>query len=868
MCMNAHKMCLTIGMILAGTFLLDWLTPLGSQDFLLYIVPIVLTAWLDRPTSAYTVAALATGLVAVGLVVSPPGIQPEVAAMNRSLSAAVFWMTAFLVIRSRIVMRERDAQHLAAIVRSSPDAILSQNLDGAITSWNVAAEQMLGYPALEVVGQPIDRLLFPERQGPQLDMLRRIREGAAVERQETTWRRKDGQPIDVLLSGSPLRDQAGKISGLSIIAHDITALKQAMAQLSEQDARLSLVVSATKTGVWDWDLRTNGMYYSPYWKESLGYAPDELTDSPVEWETRLHPDDRERAFALVRAFLDGEIPTYTLDHRLRHRDGSYRCIRTQALLRRDEQGVPIRMTGSHVDITEQKQAEHALRQSEERFRRYFELGLIGMAMTSLDKHWIEFNDQLCTIFGYSREELRQLTWADLTFPADLEVDVAQFQRVLEGTINAYSIEKRFVHKSGTLIYAVISANAVRREDGSIEYFVALVHDITQWRRTEAWLKQSEITLQTFFDSSPIMMGVVQVLTEDILHLSDNRATAEFFGLAPQDLRGRTARQLGASQAVVELWLSHYRRCAQTGRPVHFEYEHGIQRGTVQEMRALAVTVAFLGIGPDGLARCSYVAEDVTERRRTETLLRQAHGLLERRVLERTGELANATQRARTLAQRLYDVQEAERRRVAQDLHDEIGQALTVLKMNLQQVERERVGPTTGVGLRESIGISDQLLARVRDLALDLRPSLLDDLGLVPALRWYVTRQAERMGWDLEVVLPEEPPALTAPRSIACFRVVQEALTNVARHAVAHRVAVKLTVEAERIRVVVQDDGCGFDLEANRALAYQGRSLGLIGMEERISLVGGTLTVESVVRQGTTVEFSMPVVGSEQEPGEP
>lgn len=730
--MNARKVHTLIGLILAGTLLLDGLTPLGSQDFLLYVVPILLTAWLDRPNSAYVAAALTTGLVVVGAILSPPGIPMAVAIVNRGLTVVVFWITAFLVIRSRIVARERGAQHLAAIVRSSAEAILSQNLEGAVTSWNAAAERMLGYSAIEMVGRPIDRLLVSERREQDLGILRRIRQGTAIERHETTWCRKDGRLIDVLLSGSPLRDQAGATLGSSIIVYDMTPLKQALERVREQETRLNLVVSATQTGVWDWNLRTNGMYYSPYWKESLGYAPDDVMNSPAEWETRLHPDDRERAFALVRAFLAGEIPAYELEYRLRHRDGMYRWIHTKAVLMRDEQGAPIRMTGSHVDITERKRAEQALRQSEERFRRYFELGLIGMAMTSLDKHWIEFNDQLCTIFGYSRDELAQLTWADLTYPEDLDADVAQFQRVLDGEINGYSIEKRFIHKAGRLVHTVISGSAVRREDGSIDYFVVLVHDIT-------------------------------------------------------------------------------------------------------------------------------------ERRRAEELLRQAHDLLERRVSERTGELVSATQRARTLAQRLYDVQEAERRQVAQDLHDEIGQALTALKLNLQQVEREHFGSAPGVELQESIGISDQLLGRVRSLALDLRPSLLDDLGLVPALRWYTTRQAERIGWDLHLDLPEGRPALTAPRSIACFRVVQEALTNVARHAGAKAVSVRLTVQEEQIRVVVQDDGCGFDIGAMRASAQQGRSMGLIGMEERISLVGGTLVVESLPRQGTKVDFSIPVVESQQEP---
>lgn len=239
-------------------------------------------------------------------------------------------------------------------------------------------------------------------------------------------------------------------------------------------------------------------------------------------------------------------------------------------------------------------------------------------------------------------------------------------------------------------------------------------------------------------------------------------------------------------------------------------------------------------------------------------------MLELRVAERTAELGNATVRARTLAQRLFDVQEAERRAVAQDLHDEIGQMLTALKLNLQQIQRDERDPRSSRELVESIEISDQLLARIRSLALDLRPSLLDDLGLVPALRWYATRQAERAGWKLQLHLDEAPLILTGSRNMACFRVVQEAMVNTARHAKAKSVSLSLAISSEQIRVVVQDDGCGFDVSAMRVRALQGLSMGLLGMEERVSLAGGTLRIQSAAGRGTSLVFSVPLTEPQQE----
>lgn len=159
------------------------------------------------------------------------------------------------------------------------------------------------------------------------------------------------------------------------------------------------------------------------------------------------------------------------------------------VLMTDDQGHPSHLANVITDLSSYKEMEEQRFSAESRFRRYFEMSLIGMAVTSLDKNWIEVNDRLCEILGYPREELTQLTWEEITHPDDIASDVAQFERVLAGEIDGYEMDKRFIRKEGRIIHATISAKCVRNEVGNIEYFVAFVQDITDRKRAESELMQ-------------------------------------------------------------------------------------------------------------------------------------------------------------------------------------------------------------------------------------------------------------------------------------------------------------------------------------------------------------------------------------------
>jgi len=235
----------------------------------------------------------------------------------------------------------------------------------------------------------------------------------------------------------------------------------------------------------------------------------------------------------------------------------------------------------------------------------------------------------------------------------------------------------------------------------------------------------------------------------------------------------------------------------------------------------------------------------------EALIR-TRGLAESRAREL--EEANVELRHALVSRRLLAAQETERRRIARVLHEEVGQLLTAVRLNLQR--------TTDRGdsavIKDSIGLVDDALKYVRDLSVELRPVVLDDLGLADAVSWYANRQAERAGYDVVVDQELGEGRLPEPIETAGFRIVQQALTNIARHADAKHVRINLSRQPGRVELSVADDGIGFDVRDARTRSQAGASLGLVDMTELAHMAGGVLTITSAEGKGSTVrvQFSL------------
>jgi PAS domain S-box-containing protein len=472
----------------------------------------------------------------------------------------------------------------------------------------------------------------------------------------------------------------------------------------------------------------------------------------------------------------------------------------------------------------------------EQFRRAIVDAPIPAIIFAEDGEILLINQAWTEISGYSAGELR-------TIPDWTERAYGWRRFEIEQIINElFSIDRRVdeadfeirVSDGSTRVWCFSSAPLGRLPDGR-RLVLSMARDVTDRSRAEEALRASEVQFRTLVETAP-----------EGIFIQTNRRFAYANPAAVALIGARDASEL-IGQPVLDRFHEDDR-----------EAVDGRMR-LLNEARVPVVAREEHICRPDG----STILVEVSA---TPFHYQGAHGALVfmrdislRKLAEHA--LSQTSEQLRELSRRLMEVQEAERRLLARELHDEIGQALTAIKLDLRTA---RLRPETlGDRLDDATGLLDRTLAQVRDMALDLRPSILDDLGLVAALGWYVDRFNERSGLSGHFACRSPGIRVDPTVATACFRGVQEAMTNLAKHSGARHFSVELEEGPGGISLVVRDDGSGFDPDALPI----GRSVGLSGMRERVEQAGGRLTISSELGAGTEVRLTFPASEAVAERGD-
>ncbi len=606
---------------------------------------------------------------------------------------------------------------------------------------------------------------------------------------------------------------------------------------------------------------------------ALGYSRTELLGLGV-------PDiDAHYSAEELLAVQDRGVAEGTVRHETRHRrrDGSTFPVEIQSSSF-EFQGQSLGVAFVR-DISERKASEEALRSSEERMRLFFERQLVGMAITSPEKGWLRVNQKICDMLGYTADELFKLSWADVTHSDDLPADVAQFKQMLQGEIDSYTVEKRYIRKDGGIVYAALSIGCVRKADGAVDYVLALIEDVSARKHDEMRLEAAKkllrtrnAELQAYKDELEQQVAeqtaalrarnwqlrgeiAVRKQVEERLSLvaanipgfiftvrlePDGRTSfpfaspgvEELFGVSPADIRGdasilraryhpddlpRLLNLMAETERTLGLFRLEVRIANRDNRYVWIEIRSRPQRQ------------------PDGATEWHGIMLDITARKQVELDLEASRVRLQRAIAQRE------------------ELREEERKRIALEVHDELGQILTGLKLHVSNLERKCAVEASPMCeyVREIVELTEQALKVARNITVVLRP-VATDMSIVPALELQANRFSAVTGIQTVCTFPDDAILLNERCTTALYRIVQELLTNAARHARADRVDIGMYMEGMDYVVKVRDNGIGFDPGAKKQ-----DSFGLPGIRERVLMLGGTVNIDSGAGKGTEITVRIP-----------
>ncbi|QXD15648.1 PAS domain S-box protein [Rhodocaloribacter litoris] len=544
------------------------------------------------------------------------------------------------------------------------------------------------------------------------------------------------------------------------------------------------------------------------------------------------PEDRGKEQVLLQAVLDGERDTFQIEKRFLHAEDrpQWGLMSVSAI----EQGASRLLVVQIQDITERKRYEEALRASQ----------LLNAGILSSLHDLIAVLNPKGEIIAMNRaweEQARRrngtfartgigVNYLDICRRASDEDDYARralhgIEAVLQGKTAYFEMEYPCPDDRKEVWYLMTVVPF--KERGGV---VVSHADITRRRQAEHELRISEERYRMLFEA--VKDAILLVDAETLRILDANQAAQALYGYSLEELRRMQATELSTDP---EGTLRAIERVKQKGDHDLYinERQHRRKDGTT-----FHVEISSGPITMGGRRLISAVIRDVTRRHEAEVLLRRSREQLRR------------------LAARLQSIREEERTRLSREVHDVLGQALTGLRMDVSMLERRLENPSPA--LQERLALMkealDDTVQVVRRIAADLRPGVLDDLGLVAALEWEAQKFEQRTGIACTFDAETEAPPLDTQQATAIFRVVQELLTNVARHAGATAVHLRIRQTSDRLEVIVQDNGCGIREED----LSEAKSLGILGMRERLLPWNGQLHFEGHPGQGTTVTVQVPL----------
>jgi len=749
----------------------------------------------------------------------------------------------------------RSEERFRLLIEGVEDyAIFMLDLKGRVASWNAGAERITGYREKEIIGEHAS-VFYTEKDLERGHLEEELRAATSEDhyREDGLRVRKDGSRFWASVLVTALKDEEGNLRGFSKVMRDITERKEVEQKLRESEQRFRTLVQNSSDVITVIDAEGTVRYVSPAVEQVAGYSPDELVGKNVFAYVR--PDIFEEAediFARLWA-QPGLHPPFEFP--VPHKDGSWR--RSEFLVNNLLDDPSVRgVVVNQRDITERREAEQRLRESEELYRSVVEQAAENIFLVDAKtKRVIQANAALHSSLGYTPDELKRMTIYDIV-AHDRETIDRNIEHILEDG-RRFVGERQYRRKDGSLIDVEVNAGAISY--GGTRALCVVAHDITERKMAEETLRHSLGALLALYGAGQILsssldreeigsrlleiMGRVSGTMAAAINLSDDLELLRMWlTVGSESILASIRDEPGASAARHAAFETEDKKVLELrGSAPPAEHLVGLFLPLRVRDRVIGVLEVY---GPESLAESGAVETFVS-------LANQAASALENARLYE--ELAARGRQLHELVRLLLTAQEEERRRVAYDVHDGLAQTAAAAYQHLQAFARHHPPdhPHALKELQEALELVQQTVGEARQVISDMRPTVLDDFGLAAAVRLQVeTLRAE--GWDVDYEEELGDERLPTEMETTLFRVAQEALTNVRKHAGTSRAHITLERSGDTVRLLVRDEGRGFQPGDTSNEGGPGERVGLSGMRERVSLLGGRFEIHSELGSGTSV----------------
>ncbi|HIJ53611.1 MAG TPA: PAS domain S-box protein [Planctomycetes bacterium] len=723
----------------------------------------------------------------------------------------------------------QSEQYYRGLVNCSTDVIWRVNLEGILTFVSPSAKALCGFEAEELIGAPLEKILTENGVGKARESLMQRKRGEFGKEPiifELVHRRKDGTEFVAEIRSAPIFGENGEVVGIQGITRDITERKRAEEALRDSEREKSAILDSMSELVVYQDRNMRILWANKAAGESVGLKSERLVGRYCYeiWHGRSEVCAH---CPVVKARETGQPQTAEIATP----DGRRWFLRGYPL--KDANGNIVGVVEVTQDITERKNAEELLRNAEKEWRNSFDSLEDVVLIIDTDYNIENINEAGLKLLAKSKEETIGKKCYQVIGDADSPPEECPCKKSLKTkkveSLDRY--EKKFCK------YFSIKISPIFDENGEIIKFVDLRRDITERKKAEESLQKQKDKVQKYLDIAGVMFVAINAGGEITLI---NKKGREILGYEEKEIFGKNWFDNFLPKRLVD-GIKQVSEKLLTGKLNAAEYFENPVLTKSGEERLIAWHNTILKDENGKVIGHLSSGQDITERKRADE-----------KLLDYQAQL-------KSLASQLTLAEEHERRRIATELHDQISQSLVVSKLKLEALHESAASEELGNDLNEVCNSLGQTIAETRSLTSEVHSPLLSLLGFEAAVAEWLTEQIEgKHGIAIEFKDDGQPKPLDDDIRILLFRDVRELLTNVVRHAHAHKVRVSIRKVGSRIRVKVEDYGIGFDPSEITWMPARTGGFGLFSIRERLEEVGGRLKIESKPGHGTTVAITAPL----------